>query len=77
MLLISRSGLVEEDVVEVFQYYGFYFFLDVKFQVLAGKIIMWWYSRFLSTSSCRRSTCGTSAFKDSFSILKTRNCPEL
>ena len=44
MLLVSRSVLVEEDVVEVFHYYGFshvLFFLDVKFQVLSRKIIMW------------------------------------
>ena len=42
MLLVSRPGLVEEDAVEMFHYYGFHLsFLDVKFQVLSGKIIMW------------------------------------
>ena len=44
MLLVSRSGLVEDDAVEVFHYYSFHlssFFLDVKFQVLSGKIIRW------------------------------------
>jgi hypothetical protein len=41
MLLVSRSGLVEENAVEMFHYYGFHvvLFLDVKFQVLSGK--MW------------------------------------
>ena len=44
MLLVSRSGLVEEDAVEAFHYYGFHlscFFLDVQLQVFSGKIIMW------------------------------------
>ena len=43
ILLVSRSELVEEGTVEVFLYYGFHAlsFLDVKFQVLSGKIIMW------------------------------------
>ena len=43
MLLVSRSGLMEEYDDEVFYCYGFLlvlFFLDVKFQVLSGKIIM-------------------------------------
>ena len=43
MLLVSRSGLVEEDAVEVLLL-GFslvLFFLDVKFQALSGKITMW------------------------------------
>jgi len=47
MLLVSRSGLVEEDAVEVFHYHDFhltflsFFFLDVRFKVLSAKIIMW------------------------------------
>ena len=42
MLLVNRSGLVEEDAVEVFHYYGFHLsFLNVQFQVFSGKIIMW------------------------------------
>ena len=53
MLLVSRPGLADEDTAEVFHYNGFLFFIDVKFQVFSGKIIIWWYSRFLSTSSCR------------------------
>ena len=36
MLLVSRSGLVEEHAVEVFHYYGY-----VQFQAFSGKIIMW------------------------------------
>ena len=42
ILLVSRSGLVEENAVEVFHHYGvhlFSFFL-VKFQVISDKIIM-------------------------------------
>ena len=43
MLLVSSSGLVEENSVEMFHYYGAHIivFLDVIFQVLSGKIIMW------------------------------------
>ena len=42
MLLVSRSRLVEEDAVEVFHYNGYHVsFVDVKFKVLSGKIIMW------------------------------------
>jgi hypothetical protein len=43
MLLASRSGLVEKNVVEEFYHYGVQlslFFLGVKFKVLSGKI-MW------------------------------------
>ena len=41
---------------------------------------MWQYSRFLSTSSCRWPTCGSSAFKDSFpfkgqEVAQTSTCP--
>ena len=40
MLLVVRSGLVEENAVEVFHHYGVHLpsFLDVKLQVLSGKI---------------------------------------
>ena len=43
MLLVSRSGLVEEVAVDVLLLWLSLalFFLDVKFQVLSGKIIMW------------------------------------
>ena len=43
MLLVKRSGLVDEDAVEVFITIVFtvLFFLVVKFQVISGKIIMW------------------------------------
>ena len=44
MLLISWSGFVEEDSVEVVPLLWFslvLFFLDVTFQVLSGKIITW------------------------------------
>ena len=42
MLLVSRSRLVEEDAIEVFHYYvSLVFFLDVKFQALSEKIVMW------------------------------------
>ena len=45
MLLVSRSGLVEEDAFEVFVPSLWFslvlFFLDVQFQVFSGKIIMW------------------------------------
>ena len=41
ILLVSRSGLVGEDAIEVFHYHGFQFFLDVQYQVYSGKIIMW------------------------------------
>jgi hypothetical protein len=37
MLFVSRSGLVEDDAVEVFHY----LFLDVKFHFFSEKIIMW------------------------------------
>ena len=41
MLLVSRSGLVEEDVIEVFITVSLVlFFLDVKLHVFSGKIIM-------------------------------------
>ena len=56
MLLVSRTGLVEEETVEVFHYYGFNLsslVFYVKLQVLSWIIIMWQYSQFLSTSSCR------------------------
>jgi hypothetical protein len=42
------------------------FFLEVQIQVFSGKIIIWQYFRFLSTSQCRWPTCSSSAFKDSF-----------
>jgi hypothetical protein len=45
-LLVSRPGLVEDDAVEVVHYYGssiVSFFLDVKCQVLSGKMIRWQY----------------------------------
>ena len=44
MLLVSRTGLVEEDAVEVFHYYGFNLsslVFYVKLQVLSWIIIMW------------------------------------
>jgi hypothetical protein len=43
MLLVSRFGIVEDDAVEVFHYYGFTCPLlsRLKFQVLSVKIIMW------------------------------------
>jgi hypothetical protein len=43
MLLVSRSGLVEEDAagVPLLRFSLVLFFLEVKFQVLSGKIIMW------------------------------------
>jgi hypothetical protein len=68
MLFVSRSGLVEENAVKVFHHWCslVLFFLDVKFEVLSGKIIMRYYSRFLSTSTCRVPICGSSTFKDSF-----------
>ena len=40
MLLVSRSGLVEEDAVEVFHYYGFHLsssFLMYNFKYFQGK----------------------------------------
>ena len=30
---------MEEDADEVLHFYGFHFFIDVKFQVLSGKIM--------------------------------------
>ena len=45
VLLVSRSGLVEEDVIEVSHYYGFHLSfssLDIKFKVISGKIIIMW-----------------------------------
>ena len=43
MLLVGRSGLVEENIVEVslLWYSLVLFFLDEKFKVLSGEIIMW------------------------------------
>ena len=41
ILLVSRFGLVEETAVEVFHPLLVLFYLDVIFQVLSGKIIMW------------------------------------
>ena len=35
------------------------FFLNVKCQALSGKIVMWQYFRFLSTSSCHWPICGS------------------
>ena len=71
MLLISRSGFVEENAVETFHHYGMFtcpLFLEVnfqvKFEILTRKIIICQYSCFFSTSSCRRPTCGSSALKD-------------
>ena len=63
MLLITRSGLVEENVVEVFRHYGVH--LPYRISSPFKKIIIWQYSRFLSTSLCPSSTSGTSSFKDS------------
>jgi hypothetical protein len=41
MLLISRSGLVEEDAVEVFHYMRFtYHLFGVQFEVLSVYIII-------------------------------------
>ena len=40
ILLVSRSGLVEEDAVEVFDYYGFHLsssFLVYNFKSFQGK----------------------------------------
>ena len=39
MLLVSKSGLVEEDAVEV--WFSLLFFLNVKVKVLSGNIIIW------------------------------------
>ena len=40
MLLVSRSGLVEDDAVEVFYYCGFHLSSSfLKLQVLSGKIM--------------------------------------
>jgi hypothetical protein len=43
MLLVRKSELVEEDAAGVTLLWLslVLFFLDVKFQVLSGKIIMW------------------------------------
>ena len=44
VLLVSRSGLVEEDAVGSVPFLWFslvLFFVDVKFQALSGKITMW------------------------------------
>ena len=38
---------------------------------------MWQYSRFLSTSSCRWPTCGSSVFEDKFPILRRISFTEL
>ena len=51
ILLLSRFGFVEENTVKVLR--SLPFFLGVTFQILSGKIIMCWHSRFLSTSPCR------------------------
>ena len=77
-MLVSRSELSEENALEVFhQLWGsLVFFLNVKFQVRSWKIVMWLYSRFLSTVSCRWQTCGSSAFNQ-FPILNTKSCPDL
>ena len=53
------------------------FLLYINLQILSGKIIMWLYSRFLCISSYRWPTCGSSTFKDSFPVLKTRSFPEV
>ena len=34
-MLVSRSGIVEENTLKVFQHYRVLLFLDVKFQVLS------------------------------------------
>ena len=44
MLLVSRSGLVEEDAVEVVHYYGFHLsssFMMYNLKCFTGKITMW------------------------------------
>ena len=78
-MLVSRSRLVEDNAVEVLHYYGFHlsssFSYDVKFQVHLEEIIMWKSSRFLSKSSCRWATCGSSAFKHP--ILSSKSCHNL
>ena len=66
MLLVSRSGLVEEDAVEVFHYSGFCFFLDVKLPSLfRGNnnvvIVLFPFHIFMPLANC-----SSSAFKDSF-----------
>ena len=42
MLLISRSGVTEEKALELFHHYSvpLFPFLNVKFQVLAKKVVM-------------------------------------
>ena len=41
MLLVGRSGLVEETAVPLLWFSLVLFFHDVKLQIVSGKIIMW------------------------------------
>jgi hypothetical protein len=43
MLLVSRSGVVEKNAVEVFHHWCslLRFLFDIKFQILSEKIIIW------------------------------------
>jgi hypothetical protein len=44
MLLVSRSGLVKEDAVEVFHHYGVHlssFYLIYNLKSFEEKIVMW------------------------------------
>ena len=71
MLLVSRSGFVEENTVEVFRHYG------VKFQVLSEKIIMGQYSRFFSSIFMPLANLWFICLQGQFPILKTRSYPDL
>ena len=77
MLLVSRSGLAEENALDVLQCSLCPLFLDVKFEVFSGRIVMWQYFRFLSTYSFCQPTLWFIRLKGEFPILRTRSCPYL
>ena len=76
MLLVRRSGIVEDNAVEMFRHYVL-FFLDVKFQVLLGKIIMWQDSHSLSTPSILLTNLWFMRLQEVFLTLRARSCPNL
>ena len=65
--LLRKSQLVENNAVGVFHHCDFN--LSSSYYEISSpsaNILMWHYSRFLSTSSCRWPTCGSSDFKEDF-----------